>query len=298
MSNVRRISPPASWLIALVIASPIILPLLLPSTKLQPVRAANETHYRRDLVEFLSSPGAGDDRPRGVMLAMSGGGCAAVGPSVLAANGVEMYLTVYNDATLAHFRGLLDVLVQSKPDFIVIQDTVLVLEKRSDWLRDGYLRARTFWREKLRGVMQQTGARQLNDQEINDWRCAGWPKDRATWTSYVEEQMVRILPNSEERRTHVANFIDVFADSNIPVIIAGPPMNPYTIDYSAKMHAAARQLVDSERRKHAVSFHRQIRPMPAAHFPDPFHLSPDKNQPYRDWLDSVIKRALQERSDR
>ena len=294
--NRSRHSPPlVAWLLAIAVALPIALPLFLPrpTGDSQP----NEDRFRHELVEFLISNRGNDDSPRGVMLAMSGGSCATVGPRRLSPDGVDLYVAFYYEADLGTFSGLVDVLLDGKPDFVVIQDTVFVRARTPNWARQKYRIARSFWTRQIKGLAGEVGTREANKEVDYNWRCRGWPKERSEWTAHIVKSIARIRPYSDQLRAEAHDFVKSFTTSGIPVIIASPPTNSYAVDYRSRVFESVSQLMDSGSSIGAVSLHRQSTTLPAELFPDPNHISPEENQPYRDWLNAEIMRVLREQSD-
>lgn len=300
MSGHRRSAPPTAWLLAFVTILPMPLPLLVPGEFAQhKILAANEELYRRELGEFLGAPRHDDSEMRGVMLAMSGGGCAAIGPRRLADDGVDLYMVVYNEATVMQFRGLVDDIVSGRPEFVVIQDTVLIQTKPGDPIRDRYREARSYWRSLVRrGFAAQNGNRNGDAGGVGNWQCTGWPEARSQWAGKVRSRTDRLLAHPLKQHEAIAEFVGSFSDAGIPVMVVSPPANSYSSDYTSRVHDAARTLLSGEPPITGVSLHRQASLMPDELFPDPFHLSPEKNQPYRDWLNEEIIRVLGERADR
>ena len=303
MSQSRFSAPPTAWLIAFVIVVPMLLPVFAPVSIVEPagLRGANEYHYRHDLRNFLIEDRAERSGPVCVMLAMSGGNCATVGPIQLSADGVHMYVAFYPDATAETFDGLLDLLVAGQPDFLVVQDTVLVLDRplrRYEKLSVKYEEARSYWSGQLIGLARKFGG-QFADFEADDesWRCPAISKQKMMWEDAVQATMRRIDSYSQQRRTESVELLGRFSAANIPVLIASPPANSYTFGYGLAVHEAAGELVDERPANDIVTLHRQENLTPTAQFNDPMHLSPDASTAYREWLNSEIVQVLEERVD-
>lgn len=300
MSGNRRSAPATAWLLALLMILPVALPLVVPAEyqKHYFLETRDELH-RRDLTGFLEAPRSGDDAPRGVLLAMSGVGCAAIGLPRLSANGVDLYMAVYNEATIHHYRSLVNDLVAGGADFIVIQDTVLIQTRAGYPIRERYRQARSYWRSQiLRGLAVHTGRQYAEAGAVGHWECTGWPAERSQWVAEVRNGMDRIFAHLQRQQDDVVDFIANFSAADIPVMIVSPPTNTFTIEYTSLIHDSARAMLSGEASMPGVSFHRQEALMPDALFPDPFHLSPEKNQPYRDWLNEEIMRVMKDRSNR
>lgn len=305
MSGPRRISPPLAWIIALAFVSPLLLSVLAPIEIVEPagLRGANEYHYRHDLDEFLNLPTERVDRPRGVMLAMSGGSCALVGPRQLAPDGVEMYVVFYPGATLERFDGLLDMLVDSNPDFIVVQDGVVTLAlvepvQFDEWVLDRYSETRSYWTGQLLGIARHFGVQRIEQlEDDNSWRCHARALPKSKWASKLDSERYSELVYSERQRKRVIEILSTFTAAEIPVLFVGAPMNTYTADYMTEVHQAARELVANNSALSSTSFHRPSSPLPESDFFDPVHLWPHANSTYREWLNDEIIRVLQDRSD-
>ena len=299
MNGPRSVSPLKAWLLALVVALPIALPLLIPMTRIEPVElgVARELRFRHDLAEFLNTDRGVGNRPKGVMLAMSGGKCATVGPIRLADNGVDMYVASYPLATLASFDGLVDVLVDGTPDFIAIQDTVLLRTEPIDRNQFLYAQARSYWYGQIFALARRLNGRELESAENDSWRC--WPKSdhRETWAVQVQRSKAGMSFFLDQPSTRSIEFLNNFLAAGIPVIIASPPMNTYTVNYRQGVFQAASELVSASTPLQNVSFHRQLKLLPVAHFNGPHHLSSEASQPYRAWLNSEIVRVLRVREN-
>jgi len=301
LSDVRHAAPLRAWLIAVVLVVPTLLPLVAPISFIEPagLRGANEYHYRHDLSQFLIEDRAERSGPVGVMLAMSGGNCATVGPIQLMADGVHLYVAFYPDATAETFDGLTDLLVAGRPDFLVVQDTVLVLDRplrRFEQISDKYEEARSYWSGQLIGLARKLGGG-IAGVNANDesWRCPAISKQEMTWEDAVQATMRRIDSYSQQRRSESVALLDVFSAADIPLLIVSPPSNSYTTGYGLAVHLAASELIDERLATSAVSLHRQPALMPIAQFNDPMHLSPSASKAYREWLNSEIMQVLEQR---
>ena len=298
MNNIPRFSPVAAWLIALLVVFPMPWPLISQSSNSVSATAdVIKSRYHEDLAEFLQAPQEDDGSARGVMLAMSGGGCATIGPHRLAPQGAKLFSVVHNNAQLTHFLGLVDTITNGNVDFVVIQDTVVTKTQQREQLREKYWVVRTFWRDRVYELIQDLGAERLVRIDKELWKCDGWPKERDDWAAEVDSGFARLTPYSEQRRVDIVSFIEEFDRLGIPVIIASAPTNSYSVAYSMKVHETASKLVHADPRLATVSLHRQPASMDDTLFPDPFHIRPEANQPYREWLNGVIMRVLQEHSD-
>ncbi len=303
MSDTPSSAPVKAWLIALLVVLPMLLPLVAPFPFVEPagLRGANEYHYREDLTRLFAQEKAERSAPLGVMLAMSGGNCATVGPLQLAGDGVHMYVAFYPDATAETFAGLIDLLVAGEPDFVVIQDTILVLDRparRFEYASARYEEARSYWTGQLFGLARKLGV-DFVDQDSSDesWRCPAIAKQKLMWEEAVQATMRRIDSYSQQRRAESVEFLQKFAAANIPVLIVSPPANNYTVGYGLAVHDAAAELATVGVQNASISLHRQVALTPTEQFNDPMHLSADASQSYRLWLNGEIKRVLRQRHD-
>ncbi len=301
MSDSRYAAPLKAWLIALVLALPMLIPLFAPVSFVEParLRGANEYHYRHDLSQFLIEDRAARTGPVGVMLAMSGGNCATVGPIQLTVDGAHMYVAFYPDATAETFDGLMDLLVKGQPDFLVVQDTVLILDRplrRFEQISETYEDARSYWSGQFLGVARKLGMPIVDfDAKDESWRCPAILKQKMMWEDAVEATLRRVDSYSQQRRTESVELLDIFSAANIPVLIASPPANSYTFGYGLAVHDAAGDLIDERPANFTASLHRQETLTPIEQFNDPMHLSPSASQAYREWLNSEIMQTLKER---
>jgi hypothetical protein len=275
------------------------LPIINPFEFVEPagLKGANDYHYRHDLTNFLGSERKENAASNGVMLAMSGGNCATAGSLRLAPDGVSLYAAFYPSATIDAFDGLIDDIVAGKADFVVIQDSVLVSAqplRTFEKMSAKYDQARSYWSGQLHGLAPESGA--LEDEEA--WRCPAISKPQSAWAAVVADATAAIEPFSTQQQLAVADFLQDFSAAGIPVFIVGSPANSYTVEYRAKMHHAARELVGTDLAVGDVSFHQHATQLPDEDFSDPMHLSPSANQPYRYWLNDEIVKTLQDKSDR
>lgn len=300
MSGARSISPMTAWLVALAMVLPMPIPLLVPLMIVEPagIEGADEIHYRRELAEYLDTDRRIDGRAKGVMLAMSGGSCATVGASRLTESGVEMYVAYYYGATIATFEGLVDLLNDGRPDFIAIQDTVLVMKPTPYQARNLYYKARTHWYGQLYGLGAKLNFLAVDSDENDSWRCGGNFVPREAWPDIVVSASNSISTITDQKRSQIVEFLGKFDAAGIPVIIAGPPENRYTASYRQEVFQIVQDVVNANSTLSNVTLHRQSRHTPLEHFYDPLHVAPEANQPYRNWLNNEIIHALRNREDR
>ncbi len=292
MNRAWRVTPLRAWVIALILVLPMLAPLLMPSMLPQPVESLylSDDYYRQELIEYLQTPRAERKRPIGVMLTMSGGSCATVGPLRLAPEGVEMYVIYYPGATLSDFHWVTDTMVQGKLDFIVIQDTVLSFSR--SLVYQLYLRSRQYWRKLLYSIIG------LQDSKVGELtRCGVKTMPLKAWSGSVSRSIARIDPYSVRRREYVELFLSRFTDKKIPIMIASPPHNRFTAHYRSLVFDLASELVARGSALSGVSQHRQSEPTPTAQFRDPNHLSPKWSGAYRSWLSTEIERTLRVDND-
>jgi hypothetical protein len=208
-----------------------------------------------------------------------------------------LYVTFYPDATLQSFDKLVDVLVARKPDFIVIQDAVLVIERPGQQVSMLYTWARSYWVGQIYGLARNLGGDKIVPVDDQSWRCGSRILPRSNWPADVQGKMVRISPFSSDKKAEATRFLSPFLEAGIPVLVAGPPTNGYTIEYRTRMLKVVSELLDANPPLPGVSLHWQSELSPADNFLDPLHIMPARNQPYRDWLNSEIVRVLQERKN-
>lgn len=294
-------SPPTAWLITFFLVLPIPLPLIYPIMMVDPgeFEGANEFVYRQQVAQFLERGRSGDNRSRGVMLAMSGGSCATVGPHMLSANGAEMHVVFYPEASPESFHGLIEVLVDGKPDFVVIQDTVLVRSQssRAATALLSYNSARSYWRGQFAGLARKLNGHEFGLADSDNWRCP-WPSQpQSSWPELVNRYVEQISPYSEARNVQVVEFIRRLSAIETPVVIVAPPANKFTSKYRRQVFQAASAMADASPPLPNVSFHRQPQLMPTELFINPFHLSRESSQSYRTWLNNVVTGVLQVREN-
>lgn len=292
MSRAHRSSPLSVWLLALVLVLPISAPLLIPSVEINPtgIEAQNENRYRRELAEYLGPAPGERERPMGVMLTASGGICATEGPRRLSPDGVEMYVAYYSSATISDFQGLTDILIRTKPDFIVIQD--IVVTRSTSPIQRLYERARLNWKNRIDNFTRWTNAGNVGQDYQNNQSCRPKSLQQTAWTSVVSRIMANASPYSDSKQRTSVEFLANFSEANIPVLITSPPTNNFTADYRLEMFRNLSALVSQNDSTSGVSLHRQSGLTPATQFADPFHIWPSENEAYRTWLDSEIRRVL------
>lgn len=303
MSDSKRGAPLRAWLLAVVLVTPMLLPLVAPISFVEPagLRGANAYHYRQDLARFLIEERGEHSGPMGVMLAMSGGNCATVGPLRLATDGASMYVVFFPDATSEAFDSLMDAVLAGEPDFVVIQDTVLVLDRplrRFERITDQYEEARSYWSGQVLGFARTLGGPFADiDADEESWRCPALLKQQWMWEDAVQATMGRINSYSQQRRAESVALLDTLSAARIPVIIVSPPSNNYTAGYGLAVHQAAGALLEGSVTYPTVKLRRQPDLTPIAQFNDPMHLAPDASQGYREWLNGEIVQVLEERVD-
>jgi len=292
MSNSYRTTPLRVWTFALILTLPMPAPLFLPVTEAKKVgtQYLSEDYYRQELVDYLHTPRTERKRPMGVMLTMSGGSCATAGSLRLVPDGVEMYVIYYSSANLADFYGVADTLIQSDPDFVVIQDTVLVYSRSQ--VVHLYRQARQFWRKLF---FDLSGIQDPHPVELA--RCYPTTMPLEAWPDSVRRSIAIIDPYSERQRKFVEKFLTQFTDIGIPIMITSPPHNEFSALYRSHVFGIASALVRQSPSLSGVSMHRQSEPTPTAQFNDPSHLSASESGAYRSWLNTEVERTLRIQND-
>lgn len=293
MSDARSAAPLWVWAITLALVLPLPAPFFIPSLIGDPagVLGPNEFRYRHELGEFLKTAPRDRARPTGVMLTMSGGSCATVGPRRLASHGADMFVAYYSAASLNDYSGLIDVLVRAQPDFVVIQDTVLTQPARPLWFP--YSQVRAYWRSRIYQLAGRPSAREADQALRNRWRCGTFLRPPRSWV-YTPD---RIKPYSEHQRRNVAEFLTQFSKAKIPILIASPPANETTAEYRYKIFQVASALIAQDNTIPGVSLHRQSGLTPRRQFHDPIHLSPGASHTYRTWLNGEIMRIVEKQAN-
>ena len=293
MSGPRIFTPLKAWALALILTLPIAAPLLIPALTVDPAvyGEPDEYRYRHELAAYLAIPPGKRQRPKGVMLAMSGGSCATAGPPRLASDGADLYVVYFPFARLSYFQRLADDLVQSNPDFLVVQDAVLTRPVRP--VRGLYRRARSYWANKIYSLAGRHDAEQTDQACAGNWKCPL----RAPQTDDWDEPSTRVHPFSEHQQKSVVAFLTKFSKAKIPVIVASPPANEVSAQYRREVYRLAQTLISHDGPLHGVTLHRQSAFTPKSHFFDSTHLLPQANGPYRTWLNGEIMRVLRKRAN-
>ena len=268
MSSARSVSPLTSWLLAFVMVLPIPLTLFVPFMFVEPagIEGADETHYRSEISDYLDADRRMDRRATGVMLAMSGGSCATVGPLRLSESGIDLYVAYYYGATIDTFEGLVNVLLDGAPDFIVIQDTVLVMKPTPYQARALYYKSRTHWYGQFYGLAAKLELLEADTKGNDNWRCGANLVPREAWPDIVESASNSISAVTAQKRSQIVGFLGKFDAAGIPVIVAGPPENRYTASYRKDVFQIVQDVVNGDSTLSNVSLHRQSELTPSEHF--------------------------------
>lgn len=293
MSRPRAFTPLRSWALALALTLPILAPLLIPTLKVEPAvfGEPDEYRYRHELAAYLATAPEKRQRPTGVMLAMSGGSCATIGPLRLSSDGADLYVVYFPSARLSYFHRLADDLVQAKPDFVVVQDAVLTRPVRP--VVGLYRRARSYWANRIYGLAGWQDTRQADEAHAGNWKCPLRAPQSDDW----DEPSTRVHPFSERHQKFVVAFLTKFSKAKVPVIVASPPANEVSAQYRRKVYRLAHTLISHDGPLHGVTLHRQSALTPKSHFSDPTHLLPQASGPYRTWLNGEIMRVIRKRAD-
>lgn len=293
MNGAGVFAPMGAWALAFALTLPMAAPLILPSLTVEPAvfGEPDEYRYRHELTAYLATPPDRRQRPKGVIFAMSGGSCATVGPLRLASDGADLYVVYFSLARLSYFPRLVDVLLNAKPDFVVVQDAVLTRPTRP--VRGVYNRARSYWANKFYGLAGRQDTRQTDEVHDDNWKCPSRARRRAGW----DEPLSPVQPFSERQHKNVMAFLTAFSKAEIPVIIASPPANEVSAPYRGNVFRLAHTLISRDGPLPGVTLHRPAALTPKSHFFDPTHLQPAFNGPYRAWLNGEIMRVLRMRGD-
>jgi len=278
-------APVSAWLVALVCLLPLPIPILFSSqiTGLSPGPGDVETLRSYFPESRLSS------NWRGVMLTMSGGLCATEGRVPLVPGGIDLVVLYSPSAALEDFEPLLDALEEARPDFLVIQDTILFREPVFD-PKELYFDARRRWRALLFGAMERwTGGRQGGPQPLSRCRPDVMPRDR--WASTLEKVQPSSGPINVSRVRAAERILKRLA-SVAPILIVAPPYSTESESYREAVAATARGIVASARVGGEITWHAPREPVPASAFADPLHLLPRFNGPYRRWLNDEISQVM------
>lgn len=292
--------PMVAWAVAAVLCAPLALSLLVfgPLAEQDAATAGMDAYVELLERDFAPPPEDAEVR-RGLVFAMSGLNCATVGPKRLPGGRIDLTVVTRPAASLLDFRLLIDPVIAARPDFVIVQSTMLVVAPRSA-LWNAAKGARSFWRRFFHTSMQLLVIEGLLGRE-DTWapepetpfRCGRprtWPmkesQDALGWLTY------RMMPPVDRRRDQMRAILLRFAEAGIPVLIVTPPVNGFAEAYYARVNEEARSTVGPAAGTAAIFFLEPSRLWPDEQFLDLMHIDPSRNESYRAWLSAAIAAAV------
>lgn len=293
--------PMVPWAVAAVLCAPLALSLLVFSRPVEPGAATPEMDKNVELLDhdFALPPKDAKVR-RGVVFAISGLACAITGPRRLSGEPIDLTVLMKSAASLLDFRPLIDPTIAVRPDFVIVQSTMLVLAQKI--VRPNAAKAaRSFWRRQVLSLMPRLvpddPARRKNTQELKRQalfsRCrARTKKPREQWRDYLVGVAARIMSPGDHRRDQVRAILLRFAEVGIPVLVVTPPFNKFSEAYYARVSAEVRSTVGPTAGAAEIFFLEPPKLWPNEQFIDALHIDSDQAGSYHAWLSAAIVAAL------
>lgn len=291
MKQPAQHAPPTSWIIALAMALALLASFVyfistpgivgdLPLLK----------KFHAEIDEHLTVPPSERDRPRGVMLASSGGMCAAEGPLKLSEAGPDLMILSFPIGTFDDFYPVAEKLVDRKPDFVIIQSSVLIDKSPLEHEYRLFVGAvNHLVRDKVLGNAPETYP-DIHPRHI----CTDNRAPEEAWR-YYKSQIDNKRSNQLSRASR-ARIVDAFHSLNrahIPIMIVDVPRYPDTEEYGHWVMARVRDLVaNAQHPMHRVTYHAMSEVLPTERFIDPYHVMTSVRPLYRAWLYAEIHKAL------
>jgi len=299
MRRPARPAPAASWLIALTMAlvlAVLFLRWLDTPGILGDVPLIEQVRVQID--EYLSDPPDRRDQMREVMLVASGGLCAAAGDRQLPEGGPELLVLGFPSATFDDFYPLVEQLAAKRPDFIVIQSSVLTQSARMH-RQVSY----PFYREyppfagmvvfRIRQALIWNAPKTYPDVTPSRY-CSGEPTPASEWKP-LEAAVANATEGQFEgpARGRVFRAFDILVNAGIPIMIVGAPRYDASAAYGESLMTRSRSLIAAAPHPlTGVTFHVFPKLLPKALFQDPLHVSPFVRPRYRAWLSAEIRNTL------
>lgn len=285
------------WAVAAVLCAPLALSLLVFSLLVDP--GVVLPPERGGYVEFPDRDHAPppEDAPedakvlRGVVFAASGLAYAITGPKRLPGKRVELVVLSKGIANLLHFSLLIDPVIVARPDFVIVQSTLLVATTRNT-PPNATGAARFFWRHRVLAWMPRLARSDPHGRVMPLSRRHPKALPMEQWQDYVKRLAGKIMPLVDRRRDRTRAILHRFAEVGIPVLVVTPPGNEFTEVYHARVSEEARSTVDPATGAAAIFFLEPSRLWPNEQFADPLHIDRSQAESYRAWLSAAILATL------
>ena len=291
MKRSAQHAPPTSWAIAFAMAFTLLgafgyfvwTPGSVGDLPLQ-------KKFEAQIDEHLAVPRGERKRPRGIMLASSGGMCAAEGPLELSEAGPDLLILSFPIGTFDDFHPIAEKLVERKPDFVMIQSSVVVdksLLRREYRLFVGAVNHHV--RDKLLGNAPETFPT-VDPRRV----CTDDRKPDEVWQFFKDQiEGKRYEKMSRARRSRIVDAFEAMNDAHIPIMIVDVPRYQETVEYGEWLMSRVRELIaDAEGPLHRVTYHAMAEILPTDRFIDPYHVKTSVRPMYRAWLYEEIHKAL------
>lgn len=295
--------PMLPWAVAAVLCAPLALSLLVFGWPVVLVDARSEPNKHLALLEQdFALPREDAKLRRGVVFAISGLACAIAGPKRLPGESIDLTLLVKPAASLLEFDRLIGPAIAARPDFVIVQSTMLLLSpKKNIFWPNGKKIARAFWRRQILSLMPglvadipvQRQITQAPRRETLVSQCGARTKTpRAQWRDDLTRVTARFVSPEDRRRHQVRAMLRRFALAGVPVLVVTPPVNKVSAAYFARVSAELQPIVGPTPGGAGVFFLEPPRLLPDEQFSDALHIYPDQADSYRAWLSAAIVATL------
>jgi hypothetical protein len=285
------------WAVAAVLCAPLALSMLVFVLLMKPdivLSDGMEKYIELFDRDFAPQP---QDAPgdagvnRGIVFATSSLARAIDGPKRLPGEGIELVLVPKTSASLLHFSLLIGPAIAARPDFVIVQSTLLVPTK---WNAPPTAREATrfFWRRQVLALMPRFARSQARESVTPFLQRPPKVVPVEQWRDNLEQLTGKILPRDHGRREQMRAILLRFAEAGIPVLVVAPPSNEFSEAYFARVSEQARSTVGPAAGAAAIVFLEPSGLWPNEQFFDPLHMYPDHNESYRAWLSAAIAAAL------
>jgi len=285
------------WAVAAVLCAPLALSVLIFSLLIDPIsELPPDLEASVELLDRGFAPSS-EDAPedanmrRGIVFATSGLACAINGSKRLPGENVELVVLSKTSASLLHFNLLIDPAIAMRPDFVIVQSSLLVATKWNS-PPTAAAAARFFWRRQILAVMPRLVLSEPRGRATAFSGCRFKTRTVQEWQDHLEWWTEQMTPLVNPRRDQMRAILLRFVEAGIPVLVVTPPANKFNVAYFARVREEALSTIEPAANAAAISFLEPTRLWPNEEFFDPTHIDPNQAEAYREWLSAAIVAAL------
>lgn len=191
-------------------------------------------------------------------------------------------------ASVSSFRGVEAAIGKAAPDFIVVQGSALVNNRKTTTARHWMRQLKRYWIVTLSGIHPSVESTFIKLQ------CALQSLDKKRWSHWVKQGTDnRSNPTSEDLNTRI-EFINTLLEFNKPVFIVNQPHPQMAQSYKTVVNNAVARIIksaDAPDNVHQLDYtvvHRD------SQFFDPYHPTPELTSIYIPWFNSRVIGQLQQ----